>query len=66
MATTIGMGAKKKAPEKENSKEVKSLKAKIAELEKENTDLIKSVEETKKENEGLKAKIAELEKPSNK
>lgn len=60
MATIIGMGAKKK--------EIKSddkLKAKIAELEKENTKLIKEVEKTQKENEGLKAKIAELEKPSN-
>lgn len=65
MSTLVGMGAEKKASGKEN-KEVKDLKAKIAELEKENTDLIKSVEETKKENEGLKAKIAELEKPSNK
>lgn len=65
MATTIGMGAKKKASGKENT-EAKNLKAKIAELEKENTDLIKSVEKAKKENEGLKAKIAELEKPSNK
>ncbi len=60
MATTIGMGVKKK--------EIKSddkLKAKIAEIEKENTKLIKKVEETQKENEGLKAKIAEIEKLSN-
>ena len=60
MATTIGMGAKKKETKSDDK-----LKAKIVELEKENTKLIKEVEKTQKENEGLKAKIAELEKPSN-
>lgn len=63
MATKVGMVAKKKENKEDKTKE---LKAKIAELEKENTQLIKSVEEIQKENEGLKAKIAELEKPSNK
>ena len=61
MSTRIGMGVKNKEIATD-----KGLKAKIAELEKENTELIKKVEETEKENEGLKAKIAELEKPSNK
>lgn len=64
MATTIGMGAKKKA-KKEESKKVIELNAKIAKLEKENADLIKKVEEIQKENEELNAKIAEPEKPAN-
>lgn len=64
MATTIGMGAKKKT-KKEDSKKVIELNAKIAKLEKENTDLIKEVEKTKKENAELNAKIAELEKIAN-
>lgn len=63
MATVIGMGANKKA-KKEDNKKVNELNAKIAELEKENIDLIKKIEESQKENEGLNAKIAELEKPS--
>lgn len=64
MATTIGMGAKKKT-KKEESKKVIELNAKIAKLEKENTDLIKKVEEIQKENEELNTKIAEIEKPAN-
>lgn len=50
MATTIGMGAKKKT-KKEDNKKVSELNAKITKLE--------------KENEKLNAKIAELEKPAN-
>lgn len=64
MATTIGMGVKKKTSGKED-KEIKKLEAKIAELEKENTNLIKTVENLNKEKEGLEAKVKELEKPSN-
>ena len=63
MATKVGMIAKKKSNKKDESKE---LKAKIAELENKNVELIKNVETLEKENEGLKAKIAELEKPSDK
>ena len=44
MATTIGMGAKKKETKSDDK-----LKAKIVELEKENTELIKEVEKTQKE-----------------
>lgn len=64
MATTIGMGAKKKT-KKEDSNKVSELNVKIAKLEKENTDLIKKIEEMQKENAELNAKIAELEKPAN-
>lgn len=59
MSTRIGMGAKKKEIATDNK-----LKVKIAELEKENTDLIKKLGEAQKENESLKVKIAELEKNS--
>ena len=62
MSTIVGMVTKKKENKKDETKE---LKAKIAELEKENVDLIKNIETLEKENEGLRAKIAELEKPSN-
>lgn len=75
MAQRVGMGAKKKASEKENT-EVKNLKAKIAvlekaeaekeakiaELEKENVETIKNVETLQKENEALKAEVAKLKK----
>lgn len=63
MATKVGMIAKKKSNKKDETKE---LKARIAELEKENVDLVNNVETLEKENEGLKARIAELEKPSDK
>ena len=57
MATTIGMGVKSKAPEKDNN-EVEKLKAKIVELEemKENLTV---------QNEQLKAEIAKLQRPVN-
>lgn len=62
MATTVGMGAKKKT-KKEDSKKVNELKAKILELENENTNLIRIIEESKKEKAKLEIKkIAELEK----
>lgn len=61
MATTVGMGAKKKT-KKEDSKKVNELKAKIVELENENTNLIRIIEESKKERLKLETKIAELEK----
>lgn len=61
MATTVGMGAKKKT-KKEDSKKVNELKAKIVELENENTNLIRIIEESKKEKLKLETKIAELEK----
>lgn len=61
MATTVGMGAKKKT-KKEDSKKVNELKAKIVELENENTNLIRIIEETKKEKLKLETKITELEK----
>ncbi len=64
MATTIGMGVKKKI-KKEDSEKVNELNAKIAELEKEKTDLIKKVDEKQKENAELSTKIAELEKNAN-
>lgn len=59
MATVIGMGAKKKASEKEN-KEIKTLKAEIAKLE----EKVKETEEANatlvSENNDLKAEIAKL------
>ena len=61
MATTVGMGAKKKT-KKEDSKKVNELKAKIVELENENTNLIRIIEEAKKEKLKLETKITELEK----
>ena len=61
MATTVGMGAKKKT-KKEDSKKVNELKAKIVELENENTNLIRIIEEAKKEKAKLETKITELEK----
>ena len=58
MKVYVGMGVKNNNSEKEN-KEVKKLNLKIAELEKENTNLVA-------EKEKLNLKIAELEKSANK
>lgn len=61
MATTIGMGAKKKN-KKEDNKKVSELNVKVVKLQKEKAELIKEVEELQKEKAELNAKIIELEK----
>lgn len=61
MARAIGLGVNKKSPKKEKS-EIETLKARITELEKENTELINSVTDAQKENEALNVKVEELEK----
>lgn len=61
MARIVGLGVNKKAPKKEDI-ENEALKAKIAELEKENVELINSVTDAQKENEALNVKVEELEK----
>lgn len=61
MATTIGMGAKTKAPEKDNI-EIEKLKAEIAKLEEKVVETEKTNAILVSENEDLKAEIAKLKK----
>ncbi len=61
MATIVGMGAKKKASEKENKKII-DLKAEIARLEEKVEEVEKAKAILVSENEDLKAEIARLKK----